>query len=238
MRRMAGRLGVVSLATVVVASAVAFSGLVPTAQSSSEALVVQAAEQIEHEAAYVNAVLKQSGRPQEPRGYVLALLTMDYVVGHISAPMFGHLVTNDPGRAPRGDDVQTVAERSLAAGAGICGNAAATFAAILDRLGVESRSVQFYFDTGNHIAVEVLYEGRWHYFDPTWGTFYRPPGPGNASNVLSVAEIRALERPYHFEVANHSHAWKQIVRSIPGVPQALGLDHLTRPERIMYGAEF
>jgi len=238
MRRTAVRIALAALASAVLGSVVSVTGLVGDAESAGPSELAQATEQVENEAAYLTAVLRSSGQRDVPREYVLSLVTMNYVVGHVSAPMFGRLVTINPEAAPRGDDVVTVAERSLALGAGICGNAAATFAAILDRLGVENRSVQFYFDSGNHIAAEVFYAGRWHYFDPTWGTFYRAPAGAAPAAVLSVDEIRRLQRPADFEVGDESHAWGQVVKMIPGAARALGLDHLSRPERIVYGGEF
>jgi hypothetical protein len=238
MRRTAVRVVLVLFTGLVVGSVFAASGFVGAAESSNDSEVTQAVKQIENEAAYLTAVLQSSGQRDVPREYVLSLLTMNYVVGHVSAPMFGRLTMVDPEAAPRGDDVGTVAERSLALGAGICGNAAATFAAILDRFGVENRSVQFYFASGNHIAVEVAYGGRWHYFDPTWGTFYRAPAGVAQSAVLSVDEIRRLPPSTDYEVANDSHAWSQVVKTIPGAARALGLDHFSRPERIVYGGEF
>jgi transglutaminase-like putative cysteine protease len=80
----------------------------------------------------------------------------------------------------------------LGAQAGLCGDAALAFAAIVKQLGLGARSVQFYYDDpGNvpdsHIAVEVSYDGGWHYYDPTFGVFYTDA----SGNVLPITDVRA-----------------------------------------------
>jgi hypothetical protein len=68
-----------------------------------------------------------------------------------------------------------------------CGNASFAFAGIAAHFGLPVRSVQFYYGTDNHIAVETYYEGSWHYFDPTWGLIY--------GNGLSITDARASANP-------------------------------------------
>jgi transglutaminase-like putative cysteine protease len=80
--------------------------------------------------------------------------------------------------------------------AGICGDAVIAFAAIMQQLGYQVRSVQFYFDKpvpDNHIGVEVFYAGGWHYFDPTFGAYWSD----SSSAVLSIDAIRAGEGVEH-----------------------------------------
>jgi transglutaminase-like putative cysteine protease len=110
---------------------------------------------------------------------------MDYVVGHVSPTAYGYLEIFGgqlPGPTP---------DAVLGAQAGLCGDAALAFAAIVKRLGLGARSVQFYYDDSgvpaNHIAVEVSYGGGWHYFDPTYGVFWTD----STGNALSITDVRA-----------------------------------------------
>jgi Transglutaminase-like superfamily len=119
-------------------------------------------------------------------GRLVAQAAMDYVVGHVSLTAYGYLAVFGgalPGQTP--DSV-------LGKQAGICGHAALAFAAIVKRLGLAARSVQFYFQdpTNNapnsHIAAEVFYDGGWHYFDPTYGLFWTDAN----GSVLPIADVR------------------------------------------------
>jgi hypothetical protein len=114
-----------------------------------------------------------------------AFAIMSYVVGHVSAPAYGYAneIAHDVG-------AQT-AEQILSSQAGICGSAAIAYAGIAARLGLETRSVQFYYPAGDsHVAVEVRYGGSWHYYDPTWGAVYL-----QGDDVLGIEEARALPDP-------------------------------------------
>jgi transglutaminase superfamily protein len=142
-----------------------------------------AVAQVQREVGY--AEWYKVGAPYS-HGRLIAQAAMDYVLGHVSLTAYGYLEIFGgplPGHTP--DSV-------LGRQAGVCGHAALTFAAIVKRLGLPARSVQFYFqDPGNvpnnHIAVEVFYDGGWHYFDPTFGLFWIDA----SGNALSIADARS-----------------------------------------------
>jgi hypothetical protein len=142
-----------------------------------------AVQQVRREVAYAE---KYGGGVPYAHGRLVAQAAMDYVVEHVSPTAYGYLEIFGgqlPGPTP---------DAVLGAQAGICGHAALAFAAIVKRLGLGARSVQFYYDDpdstpDSHIAVEVSYDSGWHYFDPTFGVFFTD-GTGNA---LSITDARA-----------------------------------------------
>ena len=141
-----------------------------------------ALHQVRREIAYVKGGVSYS------RGQLVSEATLDYVAGHVSDTAFGYLeVTGGalPANKPN---------PALGTQAGICSQAAVTFAAIVGEFGLRVRSVNFdYVDPGEnpvvdgHVAVEVFYDGSWHFFDPTFGAFWTKSDGG----VLSIGEIRA-----------------------------------------------
>jgi hypothetical protein len=140
----------------------------------------RAVEQVREEVAYTRYISNREGRLVRDE-YLISLATMNYVVGHVTAPAYGY----------RNELASMVlpwdAETALFTQAGLCGNAAWTFAVIVKQLGVQVRSAEFYFSNGidNHIAAETYYGGDWHYFDPTWGLTF-----SSGSDVLSLTEAR------------------------------------------------
>jgi hypothetical protein len=152
-----------------------------TRQIASQPTQMQlAVQRVSREVTYGQWRLAQAGVPYS-RGALIAHAAMEYVEGHVSPTVFGYM------NEIMGVRPQSTAEATLAAGAGICGYASLTYAAILKRFGLPVRSVQFYYDDGrNHIAVEVFYDGDWHYFDAYYGMYYEKDG-----DVLSIAEARA-----------------------------------------------
>jgi transglutaminase-like putative cysteine protease len=142
-----------------------------------------AVEQVRREVAYAEWY---GGGVPYAHGRLVAQSAMDYVLGHVSATAYGYLEIFGGGQLPT-DHADSV----LATQDGVCGHAALTFAAIVKRFGLAVRSVQFYYeDPGNipdsHIAVEVFYDGGWHFYDPTFGLFWTDA----SGNVLSIADVR------------------------------------------------
>ena len=139
--------------------------------------------QVRREVTYAE---RYAGGVAYAHGRLVAQAAMDYVVEHVSPTAYGYLEIFGgqlPGPTP---------DAVLGAQAGLCGDAALAFAAIVKRLGLSARSVQFYYDDpGNvpdsHIAVEVSYDGGWHYFDPTFGVFWTDA----TGNVLPITDVRA-----------------------------------------------
>lgn len=181
---------------------------------SKPSLLEQAVEQVRREVAYVELY-----RLSRPREELIARSAMDYVVGHVTAPGYGYM------NRILGTQPLPTAESALEFGSGICGNAALTFAAILKRFGLPVRSVQFYYANGvdNHIAVEVFYDGGWHYFDPTWAAYYEEGG-----RVLSIGEARARANPRAL-LNHHSTLFWRWVGTMAGVePLGAETDASTR----------
>jgi Transglutaminase-like superfamily len=144
-----------------------------------------AVQQVDNEAAWAAQEDTRYGIPYSA-GTLASVAATNYVVGHVSTGEFGFLeLENLP--LP-----QATPDSILGAQAGICGHAALTFAAIIKRLGFPVRSVQFYYSTpqgdpDSHIADEVYYDDGWHFFDPTFGTFWTDA----AGQVLSISDVRA-----------------------------------------------
>lgn len=140
--------------------------------------------QVQHEVDYVQGGVGYS------RGQLVSEAALDYVVGHVSDTEYGYLeVFGGAGALPARDP-----ESALAAQAGFCVHAAVTFTAIVKAFGFQTRNVQFFYDDpgsppvpDSHVAVEVFYDGAWHFFDPTFGQFWADGG----DHVLSITDVRA-----------------------------------------------
>lgn len=150
------------------------------ASHASPTPLVSAVDQVRQQVAYNELALRRAN-VRYSHGSIVAQTALSYVVGHVSAPAYGY----DNEIADAGRPVAT-ASSVLATGAGICGHAALTYAAIVEALGFPVRSVQFYYGTDTHIADEVHYRGAWHYFDPTFGAYYRT----STGRIISISEAR------------------------------------------------
>jgi transglutaminase superfamily protein len=110
-----------------------------------------------------------------------ALVATAYVKAHVRRAAF-------KARQRRGLPPPSGAEQALKLRAGRCGNATEVLMAILKDVGVRSRPVQFYFESGgirqNHVAVEARWGGYWHYLDPTFATVMVRGG-----RVLPIATV-------------------------------------------------
>ena len=162
-----------------------------------------AVEQVRHEVAYV-----RGGVPWYSRGQLVSEAAMDYVAGHVSDTEFGYLRWVG-GRLPSAHP-----NSALRSQAGICAAAAVTFAAIVHRFGFPVRSVIFnYLDLppseapDGHVAVEVLYDGGWHFFDPTYGLFWTDAD----GSVLSVGEARAGRGTLQKNVASFTNVFEDAI---------------------------
>jgi hypothetical protein len=173
---------------------------------------------VQRQMAYVDLAV-----PGQTREYVAALTVNSYVVGHVSAPAYGYLQEIARVEVPSGDPSQ-MAEASLQAGAGICSQASGTAIALFDALGIPARQLLVLHNAGAHSTVEVQYDGAWHWFDPTFGYFYRPPGaaPSDVASLVEVLGMSPQERERSY-VGNDSLLWAQMVR-IAGTSERAGLD--------------
>jgi hypothetical protein len=144
----------------------------------SSRLLEEAVAFIRSEALYASAV----GAPTE---YLLALSALNYVQSRISPYRYHELPVTERPAGP---------EQALAAQAGICGHQVSVFLEIGSRLGLVVRPIEVYFRSTNgresHLGAEVFWHGAWHYFDVTWGTFFRERG-AESSALLSFHEVAA-----------------------------------------------
>lgn len=158
---------------------------------------------------------------ETPREYLVTLAVTSYVVGHVSAARYGFLNTI-VGRPPTGTNRAEVAERALASGSGICGHAAAAAMELFARLGVTARQLYTFDSDGGHVTVETWYDGAWHWFDPTFGYFYRQPDVPKPA-VLSLVDVLQLPDPNAVRVASDSRLWAQVTMA-EGAEIGNGLD--------------
>jgi hypothetical protein len=143
--------------------------------------VDRAVAAVRDEAAYTKMISDSNGH-NYPLEYLQSLAAMNYVVGHVTAPEYGYR------KQMAGLPIPWNVELALTYQAGICGNAADVYAAIVRQLGIQVRSVQFYYGASdNHIADETFYAGSWHYFDPTWGLTF--------DNGASITDARSEQNP-------------------------------------------
>lgn len=162
-----------------------------------------AEEQVRREVAYV-----KGGVPQFSRGQLISEAAMDYVAGHVSDTAYGY-ISFFGGTVPR-----PTANGALRTQAGICTGAAVTFGTIVHHFGFPVRSVNFYYvdlppnqTPDGHVAVEVRYDGGWHFFDPTFGLFWTD---GNGK-VLSVDDVRAGRGSLQKNVAAFTNVFEDAV---------------------------
>ena len=162
-------------------------------------------------------------------GFNYALALMNYALGHVSAANYAYLVTQTQD-APGSDP-----EDILGKQAGICGQAQIVFLAIGRWLGLPMRPVYIWFPeafpeyTGpgvpGHATVEVSYGNTWHWFDPTWGFFFRDPAAAFDSvySILDVVDLSQAVRQSAL-IENAPYLWTHAAKSV-GPAVAKGSDY-------------
>lgn len=162
-------------------------------------------KQIAREYAYVKGDMTQYSR-----GQLLSEAAMDYVAGHVSDTAYGYIAAfigkkKVPPPTPNS---------ALGTQAGICTGAAVTFGTIVHHFGFTVRSVNFYYDDpppgdtpDGHVAVEVRYDGGWHFFDPTYGLFWTD----SSGKVLPVSAVRAGQGTLQKNVADFTNLFEDSV---------------------------
>jgi hypothetical protein len=148
---------------------------------------------------------------EKPTSYSLEFLytvaTMNYVQSRVSPLEYSRLVQNQ-------QKLPVKPEGYLSTGAGICGGQVMTAREILDRLEIRNRPVEFYLQGAvpaknqSHIGVEVFYADEWHFFDITWGTFFRHDGV-RADDVLPISALLKTKNVVALAVTNSSDLWYQ-----------------------------
>jgi hypothetical protein len=189
--------------------------------ASQPSALTQAIEHVRREVVYSELTLQRAGQSYS-HGAIVAHAAMSYVVGHVSAPAYGYM------NGLLGTRPKATANDVLDKGAGICGHAALTYAAIVKAFGLKVRSVQFYYADGvnNHITDEVHYDGAWHYYDPTWGAFYED----ESGHVLSITEARGHPDPQSLLRKDETLLWGWVWDRAGGHPLGLETDPATRVE--------
>jgi TolA-binding protein len=126
--------------------------------------------------------------PSRSHGEIVSLAVMNYVAdNHVSLFMRAYLQAFGAWENP------TTANSILAVQAGLCGNAAIVFEALVRHFGYQVRSVELYYDDppgspNGHSSAEVYYDGAWHFLDPTFGLYYTDATTGN---ILDLTTTRA-----------------------------------------------
>lgn len=140
-----------------------------------------AEQQVARDVAWFHDHIALAGYPD---GELYALAAMNYVAGHVDAPA----TSEAPLFAPVGDP-DSVASQILGAQLGPCSFHVEAFDAIMHHFGYQTRPVSFYYQDswtqapGAHSAVEVSYDGGWHYFDPTYDVYWTDPATGNVLDI-------------------------------------------------------
>jgi len=103
-----------------------------------------------------------------------------------------------------------LAEKAWHFSAGYCGSKVYAMMEILNFLEIDTREIQFWHinnEPYSHVAIEVYYSNNWHYYDPTWGMFFR-----KETNVLSLEEILSIpkEEAYKYLMMNSSNVQNSV----------------------------
>ena len=139
-------------------------------------------EQVQREVAWA------TGSSSLPHGELVAMSALDYAYSHVSVGAYGYLEAAGSAYWQGIQDPNFI----LSQQAGVCGQTMSVFAAIVEHFGYPVRSVQFVYTdrdgtpNAQHIAGEVYYDGAWHFFDPTFATFWKD----STGNVLSITDAR------------------------------------------------
>jgi hypothetical protein len=115
------------------------------------------------------------------------------------------------------------------------------YLAIASRLGLPARPVYIWYPeefpeyTGpgvpGHATVEVSYGGAWHWFDPTWGMFYRDLYARD-DDVDSLIDVLGMDSDLRdiMRFQNSSLLWAQVVRYLgPAAARSTGQSFMDFP---------
>jgi hypothetical protein len=160
-------------------------------------------ERIRREASFLTCL----GTPEmEP--FFQALCLMNWVQTNVNTAQYGYLL-REHGELP------TSWQEAISMEAGICGDHTAVFVALAQELGLTVRTIQIYWDSpsagpSSHSAVEVFYNGKWRFFDVSFGTIFRAlAGPGKSvpvDEILSLREIQDLPAQQLQKMTNEANA--------------------------------
>ncbi|MFO0730906.1 MAG: transglutaminase domain-containing protein [Nitrospiraceae bacterium] len=192
-----------------------YAGIIPSACAEAPAtaatsVVESALKTIEQDAEYVSKYVPwPSGTDvRQVREFALALSAMNFVQQLVSSLQYGYRLHATP------EDLPTTVEACLSANAGICGNQVAVYIDLVHRLGLQVRSVEFYWTTAkgqamSHVGVEVKLAGKWRYLDVTWGAYFLDSDRDRAdmpfyTRLLSFEELQRLPANKRRRMTNES----------------------------------
>lgn len=156
--------------------------------------------------------------------FYAALSALNYLQTNISPPRYGYL------RRHTGNARPVVGTKMcLLRKAGLCGNQVEAFIDIMNQIEIPVREVQFYYTTNRgerlgHIAIEVEWGGKWHFFDVTWGMFVAEKD--NPTEVASYENIRLWGERKFKKFTNQAYGWLIFSAQNNVDP----FDYLTRPK--------
>jgi hypothetical protein len=150
----------------------------------------QGVEHVQQEIAGVDLL----GGSTLPREQLAAQSALTYVQGRLSPAIHAAI-----GGAA---DLETAFQLQ----SGLCGDIVEAFMEIMQRVGVRTLPVQWFYTVDgvrqNHVAAQVWWRGRWHYVDPTWGVLFERSG-----SVLGPEQVARLKRPHRYAVMNNLVPW-------------------------------
>ena len=98
---------------------------------------------------------------------------------------------------------------------------------------VENRAVEFYYHDENsyytHVTAEIFVGDRWHYFDTTWGAFYRLSD--DPYDIASFEEVLASDDLSSIRKENQVNLWRQGTDNANLDPH----DYISTDTSIVYG---
>ena len=120
-----------------------------------------------------------------------AIEAMNFIQTIVSLGRYSYLSQTKSGFKPPSMQNQAIC---LTNGFGLCGNHQYLFIALLKRIGVMARPVDFYFTLNGirqtHAAAEVKIGNKWVYFDISWGSYWIQKS-SELLHLISIEEILA-----------------------------------------------
>jgi hypothetical protein len=137
-----------------------------------------------------DTVVKAASDPEFQALYTIAVARATPILAATDVYAFQEKVAGD--FALPGVDPDVILESRY----GICGNHSALALGLLDKAGIQARSVRFFYTDpvsglrNSHATVEAWIDGKWRYIDTTYGIYW-----GDLSDLASLEEVLALDDP-------------------------------------------
>lgn len=137
--------------------------------------------------------------------HLIALSAMQYTEFNVSPALYCVLQENDSEEIQKRSLYEILYTQS-----GLCGDMSVVFANIIKEFDIKYRIIQFYY-SNTHVAVEIYYNGGWHYYDPTWGIYFLKD-----SKILSIEEIVSIDNRQEYIIHNETLLWNRVTNLIYG----------------------